>query len=366
MGTQPGIKRILGLLLILLLVSCTGQSQPLGTYIWIDVPVDGTTFPAVQPINIEGHTSSLSGVSRIEILIDGELFTTLQNTSADKNLASFQTSWTAQEPGEYIVQVVAFGADGTASPPDSARIRVGNVATTVPVVTTVPVITTVAVISITPTLTPTATITPTAIISVTPTLVSPTPATVIQFWADPAEIEAGACTTLRWHVENAQRVIFGGAEQSFDGTYSDCMCEGKHFTLRVIKLDGAEETRSVDISVTGSCVTPVPRDTTPPPVPAPAVPADDLSLSCRATQSLVWLPVKDDSGISEYQVEVNRSADNKKWSKVTGSPFTGIDGKTKTIKVECGYYYRWRVRAVDGEGNTSSWSDWSRFSIPLT
>ena len=109
-----------------------------------------------------------------------------------------------------------------------------------------------------------------------------------------------------------------------------------------------------------------PEDKTPPPAPDPAVPADGLSLACRAHQALVWVPVTDKSGIAQYQVEVNRSSNNKTWAKTAGSPLTGIDGKTVTISVECGWYYRWRVRAGDGKGNVGAWSSWSRFSIPLS
>jgi hypothetical protein len=32
------------------------------------------------------------------------------------------------------------------------------------------------------------------------------------------------------------------------------------------------------------------------------------------------------------------------------------------LDVECGWYYRWRVRAVDGEGNAGSFSDWFEFA----
>jgi hypothetical protein len=43
----------------------------------------------------------------------------------------------------------------------------------------------------------------------------------------------------------------------------------------------------------------------------------------------------------------------------------GIKDKKTTIPVECGWYYRWKVRAIDGKGNIGPWSGWSRFSITL-
>jgi hypothetical protein len=51
---------------------------------------------------------------------------------------------------------------------------------------------------------------------------------------------------------------------------------------------------------------------------------------------------------------------------VSGSVFGGITDKQRSIPVECGWTYRWRVRAVDGVGNVGSWSAWSSFIITLT
>jgi hypothetical protein len=41
-----------------------------------------------------------------------------------------------------------------------------------------------------------------------------------------------------------------------------------------------------------------------------------------------------------------------------------VDDKA-SIQVECGWYYRWRVRARDGAGNSSVWSNWATFSVTL-
>jgi hypothetical protein len=34
--------------------------------------------------------------------------------------------------------------------------------------------------------------------------------------------------------------------------------------------------------------------------------------------------------------------------------------------VECGWYYRWRVRAVNGAGLAGEWSGWFLFTITLS
>ncbi len=222
--------------------------------------------------------------------------------------------------------------------------------------------------------TPTPVISVTPVITDTPTLPPPASA-VIQFWSEPAEIEAGACTDIRWHVENVNRVVFGGIDQPFDGSYSDCLCTSQRYTLIVTHLDGSEERRTVNVGVSGTCITPVtptftptsppPSDTTPPPAPSPAVPASGLTIVCKAAQSLAWLPVSDPSGISEYQVQVQRHAGDNNWQAAPGGSLNVAD-KTVNVPVECGWYHRWRVRAVDGAGNVGDWSGWWLFTITLS
>jgi hypothetical protein len=64
-------------------------------------------------------------------------------------------------------------------------------------------------------------------------------------------------------------------------------------------------------------------------------------------------------------VNVQRSSDNTNWTNVAYSPILGLTDKTTQIQTECGWYYRWQVRAVDGAGNQGEWSPWSYFTIIL-
>jgi hypothetical protein len=161
-------------------------------------------------------------------------------------------------------------------------------------------------------------------------------------------------------------VFFGGVEQAFDGTYQDCLCKNQTYTLTVTHLDETVETQQVGISVSGSCETPEPeQDTMPPPAPVLSVPGNGLSLDCRSNQNLVWQPVSDKSNISQYQVKVQRHSGDNNWSDISGSVFSGIPGKQHSVSVECGWYYRWRVLAVDGVGNVGSWSGWWTFTVNL-
>jgi hypothetical protein len=200
----------------------------------------------------------------------------------------------------------------------------------------------------------------------TPTPTNTTqPEAVVKFWADPATIDAGACTTLHWETQNIKQVVFGGLNQPLTGTYYECLCANTNYRLSVTMSDDSVEEFWVNITVNGSCETPTPEDVTAPPAPTPVVPANGLTVTCSATQTLSWLPVTDPSGIAEYQVEVQRSTNKVIWTYLVGSPFTGLNDKKVTVPTECNYYYRWRVRAIDGAGNPGAWSGWFTFSMPI-
>jgi len=368
------IVKLVGLLVVCSLLSgCGAGSGSASTYVWIDVPLDGLAFPSVQAIKIEGHASSSGSISRVEIWINSVLLTTVNDPPMEGGLAAFHTEWTPSAPGEYTIQAVAFSANGTASEADSARVTFGGVSVTPVIGCPTPIGGGPTPVSCLPEVSgcpspvgggPTP-VSCASVVTDTPTP-SPPVGAVVQFWADPAEIEAGACTTIRWHVENVQRVIFGGIDQPFDGSYEDCLCDNQRYSLGIVYLDGSDEKRTVDIAVNGSCATPTtPPDTTPPPTPSPAVPADGLSIACKGSQSLVWMPVEDPGGIAEYQVEVQRHSGNNKWQDAPGGQIS-VGGKTTNVSVECGWYYRWRVRAIDGNGNASGWSGWSQFAITLS
>jgi hypothetical protein len=107
-------------------------------------------------------------------------------------------------------------------------------------------------------------------------------------------------------------------------------------------------------------------DETPPGAPGLLKPLNGSDLGCIPDTILRWNAVSDESGIDEYQVQVQRHPGDDNWAAAPGSPWTGIGGTELSLNVECGWTYRWRVRAVDGAGNTGPWSSWWSFNIPLT
>jgi hypothetical protein len=335
------------ILLPLLITSCNGAA-PSGTYVWIDVPVDGLSYPDVQPVNVEGHATGNDSITRVELYVDGDLWSTIEDPPTEDTLANFQAEWLPPGPGSYTIHAIAYGSDGAPSEYDETHIRVG-LETPTPVIT----------------VTPTLTYTPTPVISITPTLTDtptplPMPETNVLFWADPETIDAGACTDIHWQAQGVKNLVFGGVEQAMEGVFQTCLCKNETYTLTATNLDDSVEKLKVNINVVGTC-----GDNTPPPAPVQQVPSNGLSIACKSYQNLVWLPVSDESGISQYQVKAQRHSGDNNWTNVAGSTFNGITGKSYNMYVECGWYYRWQVRAVDGEGNVGPWSNWWQFVINL-
>lgn len=346
MKSKTSLPYLCILVFLLMVLAGCGPSSSAGPYIWIDVPEDGLSFPEFQPISVQGHAAGGTSISRVELSIDGNLWTTIDEPLMENNLAAFQAEWLPEKPGTYLISAVAYGADGEAGSQDQARISIG-MGTPTPADTATPTLTPTPEISVTPTLTETP----------TPTVLPPV---TIMFWADSETIDAGDCTMLHWEVENAQQVLFGGQDQPETGSYQICLCRSETYTLTVVHDNTTESKQKVNINVEGTCA-----DTEPPPAPVQVVPADNLSIGCTASQNLAWQPVSDPSGISQYQVQAQRHSGDGVWSEVSGSMFTEIKDKQYTLTVSCGWTYRWRVRAVDGEDNLGPWSGWRQFVIIL-
>jgi hypothetical protein len=353
------------------------------TAVWIDAPTDGLTLEALQPIQVEGHAGAPGGVSRVEVWVDGALVETLTELAPKGEFVSYRTSWSPDAAGTYTVQAVAYSASGAASPADSARVTFGAVADvpgTPPPEMGCPTplgggptpVSCEPVSGGCPTPvgggpTP-VTCEPLSSGCPTPVGGGPTPvscdAPVVNFWADPPEIRAGACSNIRWHAENVQGIVFGGHPQALDGSYEACLCATERYSLLVNYLDGTQDKPFVTVTVNGTCETEAPADTGAPPAPQLVVPADGLTIGCKASQTLAWLPVRDASGIAKYHVQVQRHSGNNKWKGAPGGD-QAVEGKTAEVSVECGWYYRWRVSAIDGAGNVGEWSDWSEFTVTL-
>ena len=350
--------------LTLVFLGCQVGTQ--GPDAWIDFPSEGSNVALGEQQTVISHAFASEGIAEAVLYVNGEAWTKDVPLDPHSDFSEITFMWIPQTEGLQTLQVLAYDSGGKEFRSDPITVNtVQELATIVPATV---ITTTLGTTIVPPTLveTPTNTVTlvdtPTTISAIdTPTTVI-TPVPVIQFWADPSTINAGGCTTINWFVKDVQAVFLGDNEQPFQGTYTDCLCADKSYTLTILHYDGQKEKRQVDVLVNGSCETPTLSDIVPPPPPKPSVPSNNIELSCRGSQNLAWLPVDDPSGIEGYYGQIERRASpQEKFSPY--SQWGPVTSKQYNVSVECGWYYRWRVRAEDGEGNLGNWSPWLQFSI---
>jgi hypothetical protein len=371
---------ILSLALLILIggtLSC-GQEVQTGPRAWIDYPREGSTLPVDTPVTIISHAYARDGVAEVLLSVDGEAYRRDPPAQPGATFSEVTQEWLPEEEGVYTLQVVTYDTTGETSNPATISVRVaGEVAavpTDTPVVTPPPGVTAVPTDTpvpptdtpVSPTDTPvlpTDTPIPPTDTPIPPTDTpvptdTPWPPAEVDFQADDTSLVQGECTTLRWDVEYATAVFLNGGGVPGHGTQQVCPASTTTYDLHVEAPSGNVD-RSVTINVSA------PPDTTPPPVPSPAVPADGLEIDCKSSQTLVWMPVSDDSGGPVvYYVKLERQVSPGNWQSVRG--WGPVGGKQVDASVQCGLYYRWTVRAQDSAGNYSDWAPWSHFSIRLS
>lgn len=368
-------KIITCFLLVIFLTACTMSASSAvpgvgrETRTWIDDPREGSVYILGEPVSIRWHASAPEGIRQVEVRINGEIFGMAVDFDHAIPLVTQEYDWIPPASGQYLIEVVATSNAGAVSRPTVNVITVLVASATV-ISSSIPVDTPTQMPSLTPTVTwtPTATWTPRATWTLTATATyTSIPGAIVQFWAEPASIQAGGCTTIRWHVENAQSVIFGGVSQAFDGSYKDCLCSGQRYTLKVILLDGSQVSQTVDVAVIGSCITPTkspvppPADTAGPAKPYVIYPKDNVLIACPPAEvTLRWKAPSDPSGIASYWVILYEGSTTiQSWPSVTATSLT-----VKTNLIDCGHTYIWKVSARDGAGNLGSY-ELSQFRMSL-
>ncbi len=118
---------------------------------WIDAPLDGMVLPLAS-YNIVAHASDPTGISQIEISVNGSVIGTVAGSGV---LFNGTQAWTPSAPGEYLIRARGMNSGGDWSDYAEAKIVVqGEAVSTSPPVTVAPAL------SPTPTYTPTPSPTP--------------------------------------------------------------------------------------------------------------------------------------------------------------------------------------------------------------
>jgi len=360
-------------LLALTLSGCDGAG-PASTRVWIDVPFDGAELEA-GTIPVQSHAASREGIARVELWVNGALYRSDENPTPDEPVIYVVQPWVPTAPGDYTLEVRAYSTDDTASDPASVTVRVTGEVVDVTETPTAEFLTPTSAPSTDTPTPPTDTPIPPTDTPIPPphTPIPPTgtPQPQISFWVDNATLQAGSCTTVHWETANVKAVYFDGQGVVGTGTYQTCPCSSETHTLDVLLLNNEHDIRTVDIAVTGSCVTPSPTpDTVPPPAPALQSPEDGWEGDCAIDQvDLTWRAVSDPSGVTAYKVGVEY--DNAGYwvlygtlgSTTTSAALQPVPPDTSFCPRASYRHFRWRVRAIDGAGNQGNWSDWFYFSL---
>jgi len=122
--------RNLALVLVVALLAASALACDLGggptkPTIVITAPTSDAQFEEGEEVNVLSSANDAKGVTRVELLVDGDLYRTDSSPSAEgeKSLAMAQT-WTAADPGMHTLSVIAYNVDGAASEPWAVTIEV--------------------------------------------------------------------------------------------------------------------------------------------------------------------------------------------------------------------------------------------------
>ncbi len=231
---------IITLVIVLLITSCKGMAGEPVMKVWLDQPLDGSTYSGGETIPIVSNARDVNGagIKEMQYFINGNLLTTI-STDVNYPIVMTSTDW-RPDPGEYEVKVIAVNINNqTISAIAKVHVTGSNANGVQP-----------QSISVTPTFTPTGTkkpITPTFTPTgtkkpITPTFTfTPKPPGSMNIWVDSDLIETGGCTVVHWTSTNVTDLSINGTTIGASGEYTDCPSESKSYVLRGQTSTGAIE-----------------------------------------------------------------------------------------------------------------------------
>jgi hypothetical protein len=228
------------------------------------------------------HAYAEEGVAEMRLEVDRQPYRVVSPDPAGEQFVEVSAAWFAEEPGLYLLSVIAVDTKGQASGSADVTVRVtGEVPETT--VSPGPEETTLAatptpeepVSTVAPTETaplPTATsplptgcpVPPTGTVppptaTVRPPTATPQPPRIVTFEASDSQITAGECVTFNWRVEGSPTAIyFDGEGVTSPDSREKCPTSTRDFQLRA-EGPGGVDTESLTVVVIQP--SPTPKDT---------------------------------------------------------------------------------------------------------
>jgi hypothetical protein len=295
------IKRLtifLGAILIPIVLAACNAANPQSIAqtkltAWIDAPLNGSSLP-LGPIEIVSHSSDSTGITQVELSVNGAVVRTDQNQDASQHLVVMSQAWTPPSSGNYQLFVRAQNSNGGWSNTAQATVTIIGGPVPTPIPTSVPV----------------------SQPRPTPFVPSPTsPArtgcsgvpVIASFYSSTPGIVAGDSVTLIWDaITNADSIEIDNGIGSVGSSGSQLVSPAETTTYTLIARCGDQfATSQVPIRVTQPKPTAGPTDS--PIIPSnPTIGAPTYStnqfwfglVGCGATNVVVSVPVSDPSGIT--------------------------------------------------------------------
>lgn len=226
-----------------------------------------------QKVDLQFEALDKQGIVKTELLVNGQLVQTDNFTPQPGAVFVSKMVWTPVAAGTFTLQIRVYNSANVVGQSNQVSIRVEaevvdpktptpiplSLLTPSPTSTKMPLIDTIRVSTATPT--PTATepaATPTPIPEISTSTFTPEPVptpeqTNIEFRADRAQIQAGECVTIYWNVSNVKEVYYRNQGVAGDNqSRVECPTLTEIYELRVVRLDGGIEPRTIRIEVIGS------------------------------------------------------------------------------------------------------------------
>ncbi len=235
------------MMIAFLLSSCSGMAGVAAIQVWIDQPLDGSTFAIEDTITLQAHARDVNGPGIVEVqfFFNGENLVSV-TTNSSESLVNASTAWRPSQ-GEFTIIAKATNQSGSQASSQSVHITVIGPRSNGPEITgpsVTPTFTPTTKISITPTFTPTGTKRP-----LTPTF-TPTPilSPTLNLSADNYTLGYGGCTVIRWNSSNASSLTLNGESVSASGERDTCPLVTTTYTLNAQSSSGQIE-RSITLEV---------------------------------------------------------------------------------------------------------------------
>ena len=303
---------------------------------WIDLPFQGTVYNAGDTISLLAHVYADDGVAEVLCSVDNIPYHREAPQSPGTSFTTYSTELVINNPGEHMVSVFAYDAEGNASNPAFVVIMIAGTAGTTP--TTEP---------------------PAEADTSQPPAEAPR-AINIAFWSDDSQIQQGECTNLQWNVQNADSISLSESSVSSSGSLQICPSQTTTYTLSAAGVSGQDQ-RALTITVASP---PAPQDTNPPSITNISHnPAKIWNYhTCGPDAFSVHAAVSDPSGVGSVSVRfrVKKGGQTGAWVERSMS---GSGGDTyqaaigpDDLKASLAKYYgnvEYRIVAKDGKGNST-------------